>query len=380
VTHQKPTESDVRRDLDLDLADLDEAPASDSEWRSLKDQHRIGDVLAAADEGERDDAMSTLVTAVTAIRSDRRLQRKPSLEAPVTYRRVPNDQRSIALGQILALEAAELPGVASYRSTHLGGTTLTPETAFRWVSLQAGPAPRRTWWAEVPVDADGRPAPGFEAPVHHQRWLRYGNPPSEGSAAVNWNETSPVDYSHTVPVPQSGALLDLADTASLLIERYSWPEEWAVQFILTGAAPPPPPVVRITSQFSRRRPWPSVVRLNMETAAQVGVAQLRQEYAEVRRRVLVFFGRHRIRDIDEKTAQLAVFWYEHRKLTAEQRRQKWNRDHPNWPYRNARGNFARHARDAFENVTWRSLPAGSTEPGPLGKGTAESRRNRHGQH
>jgi hypothetical protein len=271
------------------------------------------------------------------IRRIEALGRRPRAAPREERKELPPDRRAIALAQIRAIEAAGDPLVEAFRAECLRGRLLKPGRIKHWIekrrNQQGEPARYVKRW-ERPSGARVKPPPDL-APYGLKTKLEFGS--SSSGVYLLYPDGS-------VQVSPDSTLGRLKFVASELCHRYLWPEEEAVDFILSGTVPRP---------FSGRvtvRHHPRTPRVTVEVDPRVRASEVLRLYKWARDPETI-----KARSLSEVHTELAVFAAERNdgrtwmRVLAE-----WNQTHPDSLYPELR-NFIRDCRKAFERITGEPL-------------------------
>jgi hypothetical protein len=244
------------------------------------------------------------------------------------------DARMLALADIMAIEAARLPAVQEFRSQVLRGRLLKPERIAAWMERQARKDGDPTRWEVVsPGAPDARPVASQSS---FFEFLPYASP----------------DVSQTIhkPVRAGGVLAELKGIAIALARRYSWTEELAVRFVLTGGIP----LNRARYTTTSGGPYLAARMIELQVSPRLSPREVGGVFSAARRSVLGPSTRDRA--ITAARAELGVFgtgvndgrsWLD--AMTA------WNRAHQERPYSDVRL-FTRDVRQAYKRITGMDLP------------------------
>lgn len=266
------------------------------------------------------------------------------------------DDRGTALAEIMALDAARLPEVASFRQRVLRGRLLESDRVGAWIRRQAkaaaaGPAERR----ELLNDSNKPPLASSELLADGSRTVLTFQDDQTTTANVAVQRAGPLGY--------------LKSLATWLGRRYSWSEAQAVSFVLTGRVPLLPSArVSVTP----RSPFPARSTITLELSPRLKPADVAELYRKARSGKL-FRGkvRHgkedwrvaallragaalpheRVKPMSPEQCELAVFIYgANDGRTWDAALAEWNRRHPKWKRANLDG-FRRVAGEAYQRVT-----------------------------
>jgi Sulfotransferase family len=211
----------------------------------------------------------------------------------------PGDGRHHAVSFLLAREAADDPDVVAFRADVMGSRLLALDQVEDWVIGQA----RR--------ETGRRPMRTLEYVGAHGVPLRR-------------------------PTVEDGVLERLRRLGGELVERYGWEQHEATTFVLTDLVPILEP---IRSSIVGGRPMRPPTRLVLEVDPSVSPSEVRKQYKALRR--ALFPGR--VRRIEDRRLQLAVFVANHRDQSWESLFRAWNHAHRDWAY-GALDDFKRDAR------------------------------------
>lgn len=296
-------------------------------WRRAIDWKWIADVI---DDPEEIDSV------FDRIRELEELRHRPRTGTREESKNLPPDQRAIALARILAGEAARHPLVESFRVECMRGQLLHPRRIKSWIEErereQGEPARYVRRWERM---GGGKVKPPNRRLFGMETWLELG----EASSGVFLQY--PGD---SVQVSPDSHLGRLKFTATALRHQFLWPEEEAVEFILSGTVPRPfLGSVRIGN--AHRAP-----RITIEVDPRVPTRDVLRLYAWARDSEAA-----KTRSLSELHAQLAVFAFERNDGRAWIRvLEEWNKTNAHHSYSEL-SNFIRDCHRAYERITGSSL-------------------------
>lgn len=220
------------------------------------------------------------------------------------------DPRYAGVAEILALEASEDPEVVLWRATHLPMGEPVDDAHLKETVNALGKRPSR-----------GVPRRRFGY-VH-------------GSQARSF------------PVDARSALGELGAIAARLARGYHWTDDEAATFVLTGRPPRVAPVVARVRATQRA----ATSRITLSVDPRISPTELGKIYGDLRRLPLLeaIVGHRASRPLDERSVSLAVFVARHHDESWARMRQRWNAEHPEWPFNNDRA-FWTDARRAWQRV------------------------------
>lgn len=291
----------------------------------------------------------------------------------------PSDDRLWALAEIAVLWAARELGVVAFRQQALKDRLIDPQEVPRWVAdhraAEGEPAeayvrfPLRNWERiEAVLDIQSRNG--------LVQWLRNeaaALQTAEAAELVECVTYGPETLSFFAPgrpeevatIRRDGQLAQLKQVVTGLVERYGWPEHYAVCFVLSGWQPP-------FSKWRWKRTYgamPALNRISLEVDPRMSSGQVAKVYNDAR-------GQKRAtRDVglSPKFLRLALFTATRagRESTWSGLQVEWNAtsaEDQDYPDRDDRGRrFALDCRKAWERLTglsWDRFPqAVSTEGG-----------------
>lgn len=252
-------------------------------------------------------------------------------------REVGPDANTLALSEILALEAAEFPEVQEFRREVLRRRLMSPNKVAPWVRRHAAREGRPTVWLEIPTDDDGQPLIGDRLPSGRSvRILSF--PDANGDMA-------------SVPVRLGGVLDRLRLIAEGLRRHFpAWQEAQAVDFVLTGRSPLLP-LARVRVDHG----WPhqELRSIRIDVSPRLNPPEVAKIYRTARTQLLG--EKHRDRPVGARAAAQAVFIAgQSEGVTWERARLVWNARYADWEYSHVRL-FTRDCRQAYKRVTGSDL-------------------------
>jgi hypothetical protein len=157
-----------------------------------------------------------------------------------------------------------------------------------------------------------------------------------------------------VRAAKGGALEDLMVLARYLADTYSWSVPQAVAFILTGRTP------RFHPLRTRVRAGRSAAtsRIIIDADPRVPTKEIANAYESAREHPWIArLSITSARPLEQRVANLASFLARHQDASWRERRELWNREHPDWGF-GSEWEFSRDTRRAWGRVV-------GEEPGPV---------------
>jgi len=281
-------------------------PLSDDEFGFLLLQGTLGEIASVSDDKRRREA--ALRKAVETIRNLRAAQGMPVGEGPqeVGGMATGDRDRRYAVSRLLAIEAGRAAEVVAFRERYLGGGVLAWENLGAWIAGQAAAQGPPSQYVEIvlppgttlkatlagpgrrELDCAGRGA-------HRRRPQR--QTPEVRSPGGKWVQVAPV---------RAGSVLDeLRRLSQRLANDYSWKEDQATVFVLSGVTPL---VAGIRLETSVQTEHPAASRVTLVIDPLLSPQAVLETYSELRHKVLE--GSYR--PLREKHLRLAVFAAERR--------------------------------------------------------------------
>jgi hypothetical protein len=306
------TRADSNTSAQADVRDLlDERlgiPLADDEFGFLLLQGAFAEIDSVwADARKREAAVAK---AVDTMRNLRAAQGREVGETPSKVGGMITDDgdRRFALSRLLALEAERSPEVMSFREKHLGGgeRTLDWEKIGEWIKGEAEAQGAQSQYVEIvlPEGTTLRPTlaglvaedstPLSELAIEggvSARFVRYGLPGGT--------------YVRRVAVKAGGVLDELRTLSQRLAKAYSWTEDQATVFVLSGVTPL---MAGIRQETRVQTEHPAASRVTFVIDPLVAPQTVLATYSELRQKILE--GNYR--PLGEKHLKLAVFAAERR--------------------------------------------------------------------
>jgi hypothetical protein len=260
----------------------------------------------------------------------RRARGKPIGERPEEAGPMTDDdgERRFALSRLLALEARDDPGVVDFRARHLGpGTLLDWEKIEEWISERARAQGDPSQYVEIVLPAGVTLRPTLEGLVAESsvplselriedgvraRFLKYGVPGGK--------------YVKATAVTSGSVLDQLRRLTEKLAHDYSWKEDQATVFVLTGITPL---MVGVRQETDVQTEHPAASRVTLVIDPVVSPQEVMESYSSLRQKVLE--GTYR--PLTEKHLKLAVFAAEKRPSAKwAEVMAAWNEVYPDYGY------------------------------------------------
>jgi len=279
---------------------------SDDEFGFLVLQGTLEEIASVFGDKRRREA--ALRQAVETIRNLRAAQGMPVGEGPqeVGGMATGDRDRRYAVSRLLAIEAGRAAEVVAFRERYLGGGVLAWENLGAWIAGQAEAQGSPSQYVEIvlPPGTTLRPTlAGLVAETStalgeariegglSAKLLRYGLPGGK------WVQVAPV---------RAGSVLDeLRRLSQRLASDYSWKEDQATVFVLSGVTPL---VAGIRLETSVQTEHPAASRVTLVIDPLLSPQAVLETYSELRHKVLE--GSYR--PLREKHLRLAVFAAERR--------------------------------------------------------------------
>ena len=227
-------------------------------------------------------------------------------------------QRADSTSRAFAAIAAEDPDITRFRQNHLGGNTLRREQVDGWVG-----ATRKADRAAAGRRGANGPAPRDRTEV-----------------VLTFTVATP----RALFVPAAGILAELAQLGEALSDRYSWRQEIAVGYVLTGLGSPRVSPISVTRRHYDC-PGPAQ-RIELQIEPGVTPEELAQYWQAIRRTI----SSTPFRPQSEKHETLAAFSLgQPEELSWAELQTRWNRKHPGWAYSQV-SNFRRDVPRAIERL------------------------------
>jgi hypothetical protein len=265
-------------------------PINEDEWDELLREGSINAI--AQDRRTIEKVRDDLLAARQRHNPHARAARQPGPSPERIDNRNRRIRRERAMQQLLALDAeqdAKDPcGLHAFRRDVLRDRTVSDVEA--WLNGQRGDAKRSgPKFSLVPVAVDGT--------------------------------------IHRVAYP--GSVLErLGAVGASLADRYGWDRAEAATFVLTRTAPSAPAV---KAEVHRKLQFPALSKIILSIDLSTTPSEVAAIYGRLRARE---FGQSRLRRLDEKHTELAVFAYAHRHQPIAEQLIEWNQRHKRrWWYR-----------------------------------------------
>ncbi len=227
-------------------------------------------------------------------------------------RRQKRQERMMAISELLAYDAEQLPDVKAFRRGWLGDGLLTHEQVEGWIQGRKQADGEHTKWlsGEIPIP------PGTEVIIPSKMLEKYPDSPPQ------WGIDPPLvinrapgiqvqDLAYSVPglpwmcrvLVRAGGVLDkLRHLSEKLADRYRWDEGQATVFVLTGSIPI---VASIHVRITQTSPFPTLSRITLTIDPTLSPIEVAESYRKARREL--FMDDTRQGSMSEKSMTLATF-------------------------------------------------------------------------
>jgi hypothetical protein len=332
------TQDDVLAELRRRLGrDLDETVVG--YMRSLSDALEdlradvsLDEAMAALMDDYRD--LSRLGTGPASKRRRRSIQERAT------------DERTLALSEIFAIDAARDLRVVEFRRVVLKNRLLSRDEVPGWVQSKRSEVRGPAHWGRVRISRAGRV-------------LERSTRSSSVDMLAYIGPDSP--WPLVIVLPGRGALRSLKDLAEPLANRYGWTEGQASTFVLTGS----PPLLGARATVWQRSSWTAAGTIVLELPITTKPREVSGLYQRVSAGAID--GRRRWRDLSAAHAELAVFAFGHNDGRSwREVMEAWNQEHGAQRQYEGVRQFSKACREAFhavtdENLEWRGR-AGAVNP------------------
>ena len=256
-------------------------------------------------------------------------------------------RREEVISGLLADEAENEEGVATFRNDVLGGSLLSARQVDGWIKRQAEEDGPSSLWLTVPVPKGTKVKSSTRAATTEPPLTISEETPailiqrqylSYISLLVGMDE----DPTREMPTAEGEVLERLRQLSETLARHYGWDKALATNFVLTGEAPLVPSVEIGWSYPSNFR---TLARISITVDPALSPREVADHYRRVRAEIVG--GRHR--ELSEKHMRLATFTTARAGESWRKQMVAWNRKYPDWRYK-TETNFGRDCKQAIQRL------------------------------